>query len=101
MTELVSRTEVISEERLATDYPQGRPARLTVELANGEKFVEFQEVPYGDATRPMDDGAVEQKFLANVVDVIGTARAAAIIETVGRLERLTHITELTRLLGVA
>ena len=101
VTELVSRTEVISEERLATDYPQGRPARLTVELANGEKFVEFQEVPYGDATRPMDDGAVEQKFLANVVDVIGTARAAAIIETVGRLERLTHITELTRLLGVA
>jgi 2-methylcitrate dehydratase len=98
---LVARTTVVAEEALATTYPQGRPARITIELANGTRIVEFQEVPYGDVTRPLDDDAIEQKFLANAQDVVGADRAQAIVECVRRLEHVVHIDELTRLLAAA
>ncbi len=96
---LVARTEVLADEAFAADYPQGRPARVTVELANGQRWTEFQEVPYGDITRPLDDQAIEQKFLANAVDIIGAQRAQAIVDCVARLEQVPNISELTRLLA--
>jgi 2-methylcitrate dehydratase len=98
---LVAKTGVTAEEAYANDYPRGRPARVTVELANGKTFTEFQEVPYGDVTRPLDDDAIEQKFLANAIDVVGERRARAIVECVGRLEHVERITELTQWLGAA
>ena len=96
---LVARTEVLADDAFATDYPQGRPARVTVELVNGQRWTEFQEVPYGDITRPLDDEAIEQKFLANVVDIIGAQRAQAIIDCIARLEQVANISDLTQLLA--
>lgn len=96
---LASRTTVTAEEELALKYPQGRPARVTIMLEDGQSLQEFQDVPYGDVARPLDDIALERKFLANAASVVGERRARDIADRVGALERLADITDLTRLLA--
>ncbi|OWT60087.1 MmgE/PrpD family protein [Candidimonas nitroreducens] len=96
---LAGRTTVSAEEELALKYPQGRPARVTVVFEDGQSLQEFQDVPYGDVARPLDDIALEKKFLANAASVVGEPRAREIADRVGALENLADITELTRLLA--
>jgi 2-methylcitrate dehydratase len=97
--ELVARTQVHVDEALAAQYPQGRPARVVVVLESGERWEEFQDVPYGDVTRPLSDEALTDKFLANAAPQVGDARAQAIVQAVGRIEQLKDVRELTRLLA--
>lgn len=96
---LAGSTRVVADEGLAAAHPQGRPARVTVTLEDGRRLQAFQDVPYGDAARPMDDRALEEKFLANTTDVIGASRARAIVDRVGELEHMADIAQLTRLLA--
>jgi hypothetical protein len=44
----------------------------------------------------MNDQAIEQKFLANVVDAIGLSKAQAIIDCVRGLQDMVKISELTQ-----
>ncbi|MBV7482199.1 MmgE/PrpD family protein [Bordetella sp. BOR01] len=99
--ELVQRTTVHADGSLAERYPQGRPACVTVHTADGRQWSEFQDVPYGDAARPLEDAALTAKFLANARDALGTERAQAVADCVWRLERVEHIAELTALLRAA
>jgi 2-methylcitrate dehydratase len=95
---LVSRIEVQADIALLENFAQGRPVRMTIDLDDGQTLTEFQSVPYGDATRPMDDHAVEQKFLANVTEVFGLRRALALIDCVRNLQDISNINQLTSLL---
>jgi 2-methylcitrate dehydratase len=99
VTDLVRRIKVHADEALATRYPQGRPARVVVLRANGERLEEFQDVPYGDVERPLSDEALTDKFLANAVPVVGDSRARSIVHAVAGLERMANVQELTRLLA--
>ncbi len=59
------------------------------------------EVPLGHPTRPMSPAQQRAKFVecaAHAVRSVGEARAAEIVDTVMRLEALTDVGELTRLL---
>lgn len=98
---LVARTRVVANEAYATRFPRGRPAQISVRLANGETLSEFQDVPSGDVERPMDDAAIEAKFLANASVVIDEARAAQIAAQVWALDRIERIEDLTRLLAAS
>jgi 2-methylcitrate dehydratase len=80
-------------------YPRGRPAGIEIRLENGETISDFQDVPTGDANRPLDDLAIERKFMSNAADKIGRARAREVLESVKRLEHLERIDELTHLLA--
>ena len=82
-------------------YPQGRPAKFAVRLANGETLEDFQAVPSGDVTLPMDDATLEAKFMANAADAFGEARSRQIVEAVRHLDDIDDIGDLTRLLGAA
>jgi 2-methylcitrate dehydratase len=99
VNDLVRRTKVHADDALAAKYPQGRPARVTVLLQNGERLEEFQDVPYGDVERPLTDEALTAKFLANAIPVIGETRAQAVVLAVARLEKLSNVKELTQLLA--
>lgn len=96
---LAGRTTVTAEETLALDHPQGRPARIIATLDDGSQLDDFQAVPRGDATHPLDDRALEDKFLANAEGLMHAQRARDIADRIGRLEHLSDIAELTGLLA--
>jgi 2-methylcitrate dehydratase len=96
---LIARIKVLPDEELAKRYPKGRPATIRIKLTNGETISDFQAVPSGDVERPMDDTAIEAKFLANAAEQVGDKRAEAIVQAVRALESLERVSELTRLLA--
>ena len=61
-------------------------------------MTDFLERPLGDAKRPMDDAAVERKFMDNAAAVLGAGRAKEIIDCVKRIDEVNDVRELTRLL---
>ena len=96
---LAKRMTVTPNEDYPRRYPKGRPMELKVKLKDGSEIVEFQDVPTGDAQKPLDELALERKFMANASDRIGRARAREVLETVKRLERVERVDELTSMLG--
>jgi len=98
---LVERTSIVASEDFAQRYPGGRPARITLRLDDGRTLTDFQPVPSGDATRPLDDAALERKFMENAADRVGERRAADIVACIRHVERLDRIRELTRLLAAS
>ena len=98
---LIERIRVLPNEDYVGRYPRGRPAGFRVKLANGETLTDFQAVPSGDVERPLNDAAIEAKFLANASDVVGVQRAEAIAAAVRALDSIDDISELTRLLAAS
>lgn len=96
---IVSRIKVAPVTELAECYPHGRPAEIRVRLANGESLSDFQDVPTGDSERPMDDIAIDRKFMANAEEKIGRSHAREIVECVKRLETVNRVEELTHMLA--
>ncbi|GAA5232378.1 MmgE/PrpD family protein [Verticiella sediminum] len=96
---LVARTRVVVDDEMAAAHPQGSPARVTVTTRDGRCFSEFEAVASGDRARPLDDTALERKFMLNVLPVLGEARAREIVEAVASLDKLERIDELTHLLA--
>jgi 2-methylcitrate dehydratase PrpD len=82
-------------------YPAGRPARITLRLHSGATLSEFMQAPSGDVSRPLDDAALERKFLLNAAEMVGEKRADEIVQCVKRLEQLDRVSELTRLLAAS
>jgi len=98
---LVGRMKVTPNAEYPKRYPQGRPADIRIALANGESLADFQDVPTGDAARPMDDLAIDRKFMANAEERIGRSHAREVLESVKRLETLKRVEELTHLLAAS
>jgi len=96
---LTTRVAVRANTDYAQRYPGGRPVGMRVRLNDGRVLEDFQEAPTGDVTRPLDDAALERKFLQNAEGRIEARRAAEIIACVRGLEHATRISELTRLLA--
>lgn len=83
--------DVVADEHLARDQ-----ASATVWLADGTSLSHRVEHALGTADNPMSDAALRSKFLANAAPVIGADVAARLCDAVGRLDRMTDVSELTR-----
>ena len=99
VAELMRRMKVEGDEAMQKEFPNGRPARVTVRLKDGTEVIEFVPVPLGDARRPMPRAEVERKFTELASHCMSAERIRAIIEAVEGLERMESIEELTRLLA--
>lgn len=95
---LVKRVIATGDPALDQQYPGGRPARLTVTLGDGRTLEGFAAVPLGDVTRPMDDAALERKFMANATPNLGEQRASQLVNLVYRIDSMDRIDALTALL---
>ena len=95
---LVGRTKVEANAEYPRLHPRGRPAGIEIRLEDGTAISDFQAVPTGDAERPLDDLAIERKFMSNATEKIGRARAREVLECVKRLGEIERIDELTHLL---
>ena len=96
---LAQRVAVIADPEYDTLYPGGRPTALAVQFADGRTIKAFQAAPLGDASRPMNDAAIERKFLANAAETLGARRADEILQCVRGVESLAQVSDLTRLLA--
>lgn len=95
---LAARTEVLVSPALEARVPDGRPAALTVEFEGGARISDAEDVPLGNAARPMDEPALERKFSALARPVLGARRARRVVAAVRAVEDIADVGELTRLL---
>jgi 2-methylcitrate dehydratase PrpD len=74
-------------------YPQLRPARVTVTTARGS-FVRQADEALGSRLVPLDDTALEAKFLDLVGPVLGTERAKALAGQLWSLDTISDVAPL-------
>ncbi len=85
---LLGKMKAEGSDDLERRFPRGRPAIIEVELADGTRHRADIEIPLGDATRPFDDKAVEEKFRELAEPVLGVTGARKVADLVGSLETL-------------
>jgi 2-methylcitrate dehydratase PrpD len=88
---LRDKVSVTVDEKLRKDQ-----ARATVAVA-GQRHRAVVEHALGTIDNPMDDAALEAKFVANAERVMERGQAQRIIELVNDIERLGEVSEITRL----
>jgi 2-methylcitrate dehydratase PrpD len=65
-------------------------ARVEIVMNDGRVFTKTQIVPYGDPEKPLQEKAVEDKFLKNVGNVVGVESAAAMWKKISSLDGLKN-----------
>ncbi len=95
---LMQRIDVQPAADLEQRWPNGRPARVTVQMKDGTMRSIEVGVPLGDASRPMSDDDIAAKFTAQAEPVLGAARTREVMQCVAALEELEDVGQLCRLL---
>ena len=95
---LARRVDIVADPDMDLrryDYPA---AKVAVSLKDGRTLTEDVIAHHGDAQNPASREELVGKFNFLVQDVLGEMGAARVVETVGYLDALGDIRELTRLL---
>jgi 2-methylcitrate dehydratase PrpD len=86
---LRGKIEVVVDPGLAKDQ-----AQATLIPISGDRIEARIAHASGTVDNPMSDGALENKFFANVTQIIGSERARQIAATVWKLDKLGDVREL-------
>ena len=95
---LARRVDIVADPQMDLrryDYPA---ARVAVSLKDGRVLTESVTAHHGDSQNPASPEELVGKFNFLAQDVLGEAGAARVAETVGHLDALGNIKDLTRLL---
>ncbi|MCL1828393.1 MAG: MmgE/PrpD family protein, partial [Oscillospiraceae bacterium] len=84
----------INEEFEAV-YPEKYPARVTVTMEDGKKYIGYVEYPKGDPEYPATKEEVVEKYYNNALNVISKEKADKLAKLVENIENLKDIKELT------
>lgn len=95
---LLARTETIADPELTALYPDKFPARVTVQLKDGQRFSATRYFPKGDPQEPLTPAEIEAKFLANVTGRLGEPAAKEIVRLLRGLEDARDVSRLSALL---
>jgi 2-methylcitrate dehydratase PrpD len=83
---LMAKVEIIGSSELDRHFPEYWSGRVTVKVG-GKIYSEEVIIPKGEIGNPMARDEVEQKFLSLATPIVGDARARAVIDEVGSLDR--------------
>ncbi|PZX15107.1 2-methylcitrate dehydratase PrpD [Palleronia aestuarii] len=75
---LAERVSVDVDPECEADYPRTRPARVTVTLKDGRRVDHRVDQPYGSPGNPLDEAALEAKFMTLATLVFDEAEARSI-----------------------
>jgi 2-methylcitrate dehydratase PrpD len=75
-----------------------RNASVTLKMKDGRTYRHDQKAALGSPELPAPREMIEEKFLANVVEVLSKKKAQAVIDAVAHLEELHRVSELMELL---
>jgi 2-methylcitrate dehydratase len=93
---LMAKVQVEPSADFLRRLPHGRPAAITIHRGGMAPLKDAQEIPLGDADRPMNDAAIETKFRGMAEHAIGAERACRVLELVSRLDRISNLGDLMR-----
>jgi 2-methylcitrate dehydratase PrpD len=96
--DLSRRVDIVADPAMDLrryDYPA---AKVAVSLKDGRVLTEDVIAHHGDTQNPASREELVGKFNFLVEDVLGKEGAVRVVETVGHLDALGNIRELTRLL---
>lgn len=80
------------------DYPRKRAARTRIETTDGRVFEHYMAEPYGAASNPLTDAALEEKFLGLAEPVLGAARSREALDALWRIDTLPSVGPVAALL---
>lgn len=84
--ELAARVSVGLDEACEASYPATRPAQVDVTLRDGRVLSRRIDHPYGAPANPLDDAALERKFMSLAGLVFDDAQAGKIAAAIWDLE---------------
>lgn len=92
--QLSALTSMKLDPELDAKYPDARPTRITIEMADRSRVVNYQEVALGDPLKPVSDETLRAKFLGNIAP-LGCEAAAEVLAMIDALDDLASIRGLT------
>ena len=96
--DLSRRVDIVADPEMDLrryDYPA---AKVAISLKDGRTLTEDVTAHYGDTQNPASREELVGKFNFLVEDVLGEGGASRVVDTVGHLDVLGNVRELTRLL---
>ncbi len=80
--ELMAKVAMAKDAGIEATFPKEWPARVVIELADGQRFEKFVRYPKGDPENPLTWNEIISKFRALAGAVISSERCDEIIEAV-------------------
>jgi 2-methylcitrate dehydratase len=77
---LMAKVKVRETPGLSAGYPDGAPARVTVELASGQSLTAEIRFPKGHMNNPVSDAELETKFFSLAVQTIDRTAARRLLD---------------------
>ena len=98
---LIERTTMRENPAFTRAHPGEWPCRIELTLRGGKKRV--AEAPYfkGHAQRPLSDAEIEEKFRELAEPLLGRRAADAVLAAAWRLEKLSDVGDLLKLIKFA
>ena len=87
----VERVDVVMSPELDADYPRTRPAKVTIECADGRVLSSLVEQPLGEPSNPMSDTAVTHKVRNLCSPFVGSERTEALISQILQGDDVEHL----------
>ena len=87
------RVEFVADQRL----PRWVSCKMTMEMADGRRYVSQVDYPKGSIQNAMSDAELNAKFTHLAAPVLGEKRAAQLADCVQKIERLANVRSLLRL----
>ena len=97
---LIERTTLRENPEFTRAHPGEWPCRIELTLRGGRRLAAEARYFKGHAKRPLSDEEIERKFRALSVPLLGRKRADAVLAAAWKLERLSDIGELLKLIKV-
>ena len=96
---VIDRTTLRSDAALDQYWPDAAVSRVVLKTKNGQSCEATTLYPPGHHKNRVTSEQMQQKFTKLTSQILGKEKREAIIQTVGRLEKLQSVKELTALLG--
>ncbi len=82
LRELIAKVALVKDPRIEDTFPQEWPARVTIEVENGQRYEKFVRYPKGDPENPLSWDEMKAKFRALAGTVLSAERCDEIIAAI-------------------
>ena len=98
---VVKRLSKLMEFTVDKRLPRGVSCKMTMEMADGRKFVSQVDFPKGSIENSMNNSELRAKFAHLAVPVLGEKRALQLADAVEKIERCSNVRSLMKLAAPA